>query len=106
MSDSLRPPWTVTLQAPLSTGFSRQEYWGGLPCPPLQDLPDPEIEAVSHKSLALAGRFFTTEPPGEPHHTYTYHIHTIALPFLFPLSYLLSCLEAANTKIYASLEDQ
>ena len=46
-------------------GFSRQEYWGGLPCPPLQDLPDPEIEAVSHKSLALAGEFFATSATWE-----------------------------------------
>ena len=49
-----------SLQAPLSTGFSRQEYWSGLPCPPPGDLPDPEIEPTSLKSLALAGRFFTT----------------------------------------------
>ena len=37
-------PWTVAHQAPLSMGFSRQEYWCGLPCPPPRDLPDPEIE--------------------------------------------------------------
>ena len=37
-------PWTVARQAPLSMGFSRQEYWGGLPCPPPGDLPDPGIE--------------------------------------------------------------
>ena len=41
-------------------GFSRQEYWSGLPCPPPGDLPDPQIELTSLKSLALAGRFFTT----------------------------------------------
>ena len=49
-------PWTVARQAPLSMGFSRQEYWGGLPFPPLGDLPDPGTEP---RSLALAGRFFT-----------------------------------------------
>ena len=37
-------PWTVTCQAPLSMGFSRLEYWNGLPCPPPGDLPDPGIE--------------------------------------------------------------
>ena len=37
-------PWTVTCQAPLSMGFSRVEYWNGLPCPPPGDLPDPGIE--------------------------------------------------------------
>ena len=41
-------------------GFSRQEYWSGLPCPPPEDLPDPGSEPVSP---ALAGRFFTTVPP-------------------------------------------
>ena len=53
-------PWTVTLQAPLSMGSSRQEYWSGLPCPPPGGLPDPRIESVSLTSLALAGGFFTT----------------------------------------------
>ena len=59
-------PWTVTHQAPLSTGFSRQEYWSGFPFPPPGDLPDPEIETESSASPALAGGFFTTEPPGKP----------------------------------------
>ena len=48
-------PWTVALQAPLSVGFSRQEYWSGLPCPPPGDLPDPGIEPESLASPALAG---------------------------------------------------
>ena len=50
--------WTVAHQAPLSMGFPRQEYWSGLPCPPLGDLPDPGIEPASLASPALAGRFF------------------------------------------------
>ena len=40
-------PWTVAPQAPLSMGFSRQEYWSGLPCPPPGDLPNPGIEPTS-----------------------------------------------------------
>ena len=40
--------WTVALQAPSSMGFSRQEHWSGLLCPPPGDLPDPGIESVSH----------------------------------------------------------
>ena len=40
-------PWTVTRQAPLSMGFPRQKYWGGLPCPPPGDLPDPGIKPGS-----------------------------------------------------------
>ena len=51
---------TVTHQAPLSVGFSRQEYWSGFPWPPLGDLPDPGIGHASLTSPALAGRFFTT----------------------------------------------
>ena len=46
---------------PESTGFSRQEYWSGLLCPPPRDLLDPEIEPASLMSPAFAGMFFTTE---------------------------------------------
>ena len=53
-------------QAPPSVGLSRQEYWSELPCPPAGDLPDPGIEPGSLLSPALAGRLFTTEPPGKP----------------------------------------
>ena len=53
-------PWTVACQAPLSMGFSRQEYWSGLPFPPPEDLPDPGTELVCLISPALAGQFFTT----------------------------------------------
>ena len=51
---------TVAVQAPLSMGFSRQEYWSGLPCPPPGDLPNPGIEPASLTALVLADRFFTT----------------------------------------------
>ena len=56
-------PWTVACQAPLSTGFSWQEYWSGLPRPSPGDLPDPGIKPASP---ALAGGFFTAKPPGKP----------------------------------------
>ena len=62
MSDSVAP-WTVARQAPLSMGFSRQESWGGLPFPSPGDLADPGTEPLSP---ALAGGFFTAEPPGKP----------------------------------------
>ena len=55
--------WTIVCKAPLSMGLSRQEYWSGLPFPSSRDLPDPRIEPMSP---TLAGRFFTTEPPGKP----------------------------------------
>ena len=57
--------WTVALQAPLSMGFSRQEYWSGLPFPSPEDLPDRGTEPVSLVSPALAGRFFTTSATRE-----------------------------------------
>ena len=56
-------PWTVARQVPLSVGLLRQEYLGGLPFPSPGDLSSPGIKPVSP---ALAGRFFTTEPPGKP----------------------------------------
>ena len=49
----------IARQAPLSVGFSRQEFWSGLPFPPPGDLPDPVIKPTSLKSPVLAGRFFT-----------------------------------------------
>ena len=58
--------WTIACQAPLSMGFSRQEYWSGLPCPPSGDLPDPGIKPMSLVSPALAGGLFTLAPPGKP----------------------------------------
>ena len=53
-------PSTIAYQAPLSMGFSGREYWSGLPCPSPGDLPDPGIEPMVLRSLALAGRLFTT----------------------------------------------
>ena len=60
---TLATPWTVARQAPLSMGFPRHEYCNGLPFSPLGDLPDLEIEPTPP---ALAGRIFTSEPPGKP----------------------------------------
>ena len=57
--------WTVSLQAPLSMRSPRQEYWSGLPFSSPGDPPDAGIEPVSPDSPALAGRFFTSEPPGK-----------------------------------------
>ena len=56
-------PWSMARQAPLSMGFSRQEYWSGLPLASPGSLPNPGIKP---RPLALAGRLFTTETPGKP----------------------------------------
>ena len=57
--------WTAALQAPLSMGFSRQEYWSRLPFPAPGELPNPGIEPASLASSALAGRFFITLSSGK-----------------------------------------
>ena len=59
--------WTLARQAPLPMGFSRQEYWSGLPVPPLGDLPNPDIEPKSLMSPAMAGGLFTTSTTWEAH---------------------------------------
>ena len=63
----LATPWTSARQAPLSTGFSRQEYWSGLPFPSPGDLPHLGIKPTSLESPTLAGRFFTTSAISETH---------------------------------------
>ena len=61
---SLRPHGLQHARLFLSMGFSRQEYWSGLPFPPPGDLPDPGIKPAS--PVALTGRFFTADPPRKP----------------------------------------
>ena len=61
-SDS-ETPWTLADQPPLSMGFSRQEHWSGLPCPPPRDLSDPGMKPMSP---ALAGGFLTIYLLGKP----------------------------------------
>ena len=55
--------WTAACQAPLSMGFSRQEYWSGLPGPPPGDLPSPGIKPMSPAQLVDS---LPSEPPGKP----------------------------------------
>ena len=64
MSDSMQPQWTVAYQVLLSMGFSKQEYWSGLPFPSAEDLPDPGIEP---ESPALQADALPSEPPGKSH---------------------------------------
>ena len=68
-------PWAAAHQAPLSMGFSRQEYWYGLPFPSPGNVPDQGIKPVSP---ALAGRVFIPEPPEKPRH----HLIPVFLPRL------------------------
>ena len=59
-------PRTVAHQAPLSMGFSRQEYWSGLSYPPVEDLSDPGIEPASLMFPACQVNFLSLMPPGKP----------------------------------------
>ena len=71
VADSFNP-WAVTCQAPLSMGFSRQQYWSGLSFLPPEDFPIPGIEPESLSSPTLAGGFFTTcDTWEEPKKMYT-----------------------------------
>ena len=58
-------PWTVDTMYSCPWGFSRQEYWSGLPYPPPGDLPDPGIQPASLMYPALAGRIFTASATWE-----------------------------------------
>ena len=59
-------PWTVVYQAPLSMGFSRQEYWSGLPFPSPGDLPDPGIDpGIEPRSPTLQVDALPSKPPGK-----------------------------------------
>ena len=67
---------TIAHQAPLSMGFSRQEYWSGQPFPFPGDIPNPEIKPTSLTTPALAGRFFTTSATWKPiYNIYYIHLH-------------------------------
>ena len=85
-------PWTVAHQAPLSMGFSKQEYWSGLPCPSPRNLPDPGIKATSPVSPALQADFL----PGKPMHSFSFQF----LPQTYFKSYktfLLTLFEGKET---------
>ena len=79
VSNSLQPygcdPMDCSPPGSSAHGFSRQEYWSGLQCPPPGHLPIPGTEPMSPASPALAGRLFTTEPPGKPLFAYCYLIN-------------------------------
>ena len=80
--------WTIAHQASLFMGFSRQEYWSGLPFPSPGGLPNPETEHEFPASPALAVGFFTSEPLGKPqqHTLHTNYTKSVFFPqglFLF-----------------------
>ena len=84
-------PWTIGCQTPLSMGFSRQEYWGGLPFPPPGDLPDPGIELHLLHILCWQADSLPLSHLGKPIYLYNHHhiqdedhFHPQSLPCVFP----------------------
>ena len=75
--------WTIACQVPLSMGFSRQEYWSGLPLPSPGDLPNPELKFVSLMSHALAGGFFITSTTWEAGYIFRRGITELCGDFIF-----------------------
>ena len=71
MPNSFATPWILVHLVSLSLGFSRYEYWSGLPLPSSGDHSNPGVEPMSSASPASAGGFFTTEPPRKPIFGYT-----------------------------------
>ena len=105
--------WAVAHQAPLSMGFSRQEYWSGLPSPPPGDLPDPVNEPMFLASPALSGRFFTTstkpgQPPGySPQISYIWfsscHFHEVTPLIPAPVSWVSFCGKKRLLKLFGTM---
>ena len=79
-------PWTVARQASLSMGFSRQEYWSGLPFPPPGNLPSPGIEPTLLTSPLLADGFFTTSAAWEAL-SYVRSLNNLEFIFVVVLSF-------------------
>ena len=73
--------WTITHQSRLSVGFPRQKYGNGYPFPSPGDLPDPGAELESPMAPALAGGFFTAEPPRKPPKWYKFSLIFLIPPY-------------------------
>ena len=99
--------WSIAHQTPLSVGFSRQEYWSGLPFPSLGDLPNPGIEPRSLIPPAVAGRFLPLVPPGKPCNSLPELAAPPGLPFFYSLFscvlYFLSPAFSALSLLYIFL---
>jgi len=89
------------MPGPLPMGFSGQEYWSGLPCPPPGDLPDPRTELASLMSSALAASSLPLAPRGKPSHAQTHtHTHT----HLLNISYVIDFISVLNLMVYLTNE--
>ena len=103
MSDSFVIPWAVARQAPLSTGFPRQEHWSGWPFPSPGDLSKPGTEP---RSSALQANYFLSEPPGKPTFTQTHtyvHICINKIQNQLQQTSLLMATANRSSKYYSNL---
>ena len=84
-------PWIIACQACLSVGFSRQEYWSGLPCPSRRDLPNAGIKLASLMYPALAGGFLTTSTTWEANVVclFTFNSNSLFPLLISPLTFRL-----------------
>ena len=74
-------PWTIACRAPLSMGFPRKEYWSGLPCPPLGDLPMPGIELMHPVAPELQVDSLLLSHWGSPYYKYpVVKVHHVVSP--------------------------
>ena len=96
--------YTVTHLAPLSMGFSRQEYWSGLPCPPPGDLPDPGIEPTFLMSPALAVGFSTTSETSVQFSSVAQSCPTLATPWSIACQASLSITNSRSPTKLMSIE--
>ena len=87
---TLCDPWTVACQASLSMGFSRQEYWSGLPCPPLGDLPDPGIKLTVLCLLHWQAGSLPLVPPWKPKYILICILDSLNLVLKIPIFTLFS----------------
>jgi len=99
--------WTIAHQTPLSMGFSRQEYWSGLPCPPPGNLPDPVIKPTSLCLLYRQVCSLPLAPPGNPMYTCVYvrigvHVCVYVHVYMYKCVYMGVCIYA-QVCIYVSI---
>ena len=97
---NLCDPWTVAYQVPPSMGFSRQEYWSGLPFPSPGDLPDPGIEP---RSPAFQADALTSEPPGKPNWSIVDLQYCVSFRCMAVLFLSLSSLGSSDTISFPTL---
>ena len=98
-------PWTVAYQPPQSMGFSRQEYWSGLPFPSLGDLPDPRIEPGFP---TLQADSLPSELPGKPISLRIFQfvvIHTASVGYKIGMAWPDHTLWSCSMCVYGSLSD-